>query len=111
MDFCKFVPSSFGRGAGGEGLGGMRKQDRALLVFLPSSRSFPEEEGTDKMLFVKVQLEKTTGRLLAQFAASSIICNEPGANWIRPGSLKCQWRVVVGQQATKKADHLFKCRV
>ncbi len=27
-----------------------------------------------------------------------------GANWIRPGSLKCWWRVVVGQLATLKAD-------
>ena len=29
---------------------------------------------------------------------------EEGANWIRPGSLKCRWRVVVGQRATLKAD-------
>lgn len=29
----------------------------------------------------------------------------PGANWIRPGRLKCKWRAVVGQQATLKADH------
>ena len=29
---------------------------------------------------------------------------EEGANWIRPGSLKCRWRVVVGQRATLKAN-------
>ena len=29
----------------------------------------------------------------------------PGANWIRPDRLKCKWRAVVGQRATKKADH------
>jgi hypothetical protein len=27
-----------------------------------------------------------------------------GANWIRPGSLKWEWRAVVGQWATIKAD-------
>ena len=29
-----------------------------------------------------------------------------GANWIRPGSLKCKWRVVVDQWATLKADQI-----
>jgi hypothetical protein len=27
-----------------------------------------------------------------------------GANWVRPGRLKCGWRAVVGQLATLKAD-------
>jgi hypothetical protein len=30
-----------------------------------------------------------------------------GANWIRLDRLKRKWRVVVGQQATLKADHQF----
>jgi hypothetical protein len=30
-----------------------------------------------------------------------------GANWIRPGRLKCKWRAVVGQQATLKADQII----
>ena len=34
-----------------------------------------------------------------------------GANWIRPGSLKCRWRAVVGQRATLKADQKLNCRV
>jgi hypothetical protein len=29
---------------------------------------------------------------------------KPGANWVRPGSLKWGWRAVVGQQATLIAD-------
>jgi len=32
---------------------------------------------------------------------------EKGANWIRPDSLKCPWRVVVGQLATLKADRII----
>ena len=35
---------------------------------------------------------------------------KPGANWIRPGRLKCKWRAVVGQQATLKADQKIICR-
>ncbi len=37
-------------------------------------------------------------------------CRHSGAIWIRPGSLKWEWRVVVGQWATLKADHIFICR-
>ncbi|MBN2580909.1 MAG: hypothetical protein JXB10_18125, partial [Pirellulales bacterium] len=29
LDFCKFVPSPFGRGVGGEGMGKSRKQVKA----------------------------------------------------------------------------------
>ena len=29
-----------------------------------------------------------------------------GRNWIRPDSLKCKWRTVVGQLATLKADQI-----
>jgi hypothetical protein len=36
-------------------------------------------------------------------------CQKEGANWVRPGSLKCKWRAVVGQLATIKADHYFNC--
>ena len=32
------------------------------------------------------------------------LCNDSGANWIRPGSMKCRSRAVVGQQATLIAD-------
>ncbi len=32
------------------------------------------------------------------------VCGHPGANWVRPDSLKCGWRAVVGQLATLKAD-------
>ena len=34
----------------------------------------------------------------------------PGANRIRPGSLKWKWRAVVGQLATLKADQNLNCR-
>lgn len=32
------------------------------------------------------------------------LCDDSGANWIRPGSMKCRWRAVVGQQTTLIAD-------
>ena len=31
-----------------------------------------------------------------------------GANWVRPDGLKRKWRVVVGQQATLKADQYLQ---
>ena len=42
---------------------------------------------------------------IASRAAGCYSCwRVSGANWIRPGSVKCRWRAVVGQQATQKAD-------
>ena len=41
---------------------------------------------------------------VARFSRSERRQNALGANWIRPGSMKCRWRAVVGQQATLKAD-------
>ena len=51
-------------------------------------------------------LRRCDERRPLETVSSEFLQPPKGANWIRPGSLKCKWRAVVGQQATLKADQI-----
>jgi hypothetical protein len=54
LDFCKLLPSPFGRGAGGEGIGKSHKKGKTFSVHSP--HPLPVGEGTLNPQFAKLQL-------------------------------------------------------